>query len=204
MGNAQDGETAEVTINAKNENENGTYVLKVYALNQSIFERAYEKLADEQLQITEFSDTKIKGTVNALEDGIMFFSMPYEKGWSVYVDGEKAETMPVAQSMLGAKVPAGAHEITLKYVPEGFAAGTAASGISLALCGVTAFIDKKRRKNGVPENENAENSTAEMEDLADTNEKDETNAPKTAAGSEELTEETAQLPKKEENEKSES
>lgn len=204
MGNAQDGETAEVTINAKNENENGTYVLKVYALNQSIFERAYEKLADEQLQITEFSDTKIKGTVNALEDGIMFFSMPYEKGWSVYVDGEKTETMPVAQSMLGAKVPAGAHEITLKYVPEGFAAGTAASGISLALCGVTAFIDKKRRKNGVLENENAENSAAEMEDLADTNEKDETNAPKTSAGSEELTEETAQLTKKEENEKSES
>ncbi|MBE6862305.1 MAG: hypothetical protein E7497_05340 [Ruminococcus sp.] len=191
MGNAQEGEKSSVTINAKSDTATGSFKLMVYALNQSVYENAYSRLADEQLELTHFEDTKIKGTVNAFEDGIMFFSIPYEKGWSVYVDGEKVETVALAHAMLGAKVPAGQHEIELKYIPDGFIPGTTATGVSAVLCGVIAFFDKKKKKNGVPEETAPEkdDKPAEMDDALLSGEKDESNTP--AAKQEETAEEEA-------------
>ena len=155
MGEAQEGETAMVEMKAKSDVSSGSYKLMVYAMDMTLFEKAYSELADEQLEITEFSDTEIKGTVNALADGILFLSMPYEKGWSVYVDGEKAETVPVAGAMLGAKVSAGAHDIRIVYVPEGFVPGAAATAASALICAVIAYADRRKRKKTATESENA-------------------------------------------------
>lgn len=164
MGNAQEGETVDVEIIPKSDTTTGSFKLMVYALSQSAFEEAYSVLADEQLEITEFSDTKIKGKITALEDGVLFLSMPYEKGWSVYVDGEKTETCKVMNAMLGAKVPAGIHDIKIVYVPEGFAVGAAATCASAVICVVIAIFDRKRRKKKSEEQENTV-AVTEMESV---------------------------------------
>ena len=109
MGNGQAGSTADVEIFAKSDSSSGSYNLMIYALKQNAFEEAYNKLADEQLNITSFSDNKITGDIDVIEDGILYLSMPYEKGWTVRVDGKKIETTKVLSSMLGAKVSAGHH-----------------------------------------------------------------------------------------------
>ncbi|MBQ9955958.1 MAG: YfhO family protein [Ruminococcus sp.] len=108
--------------------------------------------------MTSFSDRKIIGRVNARKDGAMLFSMPYEKGWSVYVDGQKVKTAKVMGALLGAQVPAGEHEIKLVYTPEGFTVGVTATFVSLALCILISFFDKKRR------NRLAESASDEAED----------------------------------------
>lgn len=146
MGNAQEGETAEVEMVVDDDINTGNFRLKVYALSQAVFEEAYSLLSDEQLELTSFSDTDIKGTVTALKDGVLFLSIPYEKGWSIYVDGEKTDTVEIMHSMLGANVTAGTHEIELKYVPQGFTEGTAATVVSLVLCGTVAFFDRRRKR----------------------------------------------------------
>lgn len=143
MGNGQEGSTATVEFTISDKKETGSYTLMTYALKTEAFESAYEKLADEQLNITEFSDTKIKGNINVLEKGVLYLSIPYEKGWSVYIDGEKAETFRVLDSMLGVNADVGEHEILLKYCPEGFLLGLAISGSALLLFILLMFIDKK-------------------------------------------------------------
>lgn len=163
MGNGQKGSTSDVEIFAKSDSTSGSYKLMVYALKKDVFEEAYKKLADEQLEITSFSDTEITGNINALNDGVMFLSIPYEKGWNVYVDGEKTETTQVLGSMLGVKLSAGQHSIKIKYTPDGFMTGIAVSCIALIICGIVIFFDIKRRKKkenqpDLPENEITENA----------------------------------------------
>ena len=131
MGNGQAGSTADVEIFAKSDSSSGSYNLMIYALKQNAFEEAYNKLADEQLNITSFSDNKITGDIDVIEDGILYLSMPYEKGWTVRVDGKKIETTKVLSSMLGAKVSAGHHTIEFEYIPEGFVTGVIVSGVAL-------------------------------------------------------------------------
>ncbi|MDE6538563.1 MAG: YfhO family protein [Ruminococcus sp.] len=169
MGNGQAGTTADVEISVKEDNKSGSYTLVVYALRQSAFEEAYNKLADEQLNITLFSDKKISGDIDVIQNGVLFLSMPYEKGWTVYVDGEKTETFPVLNSMMGARVSAGHHTITLKYMPEGLVTGVIVSGTAVILFGVVAFFDfrKRKRRKENPETENS--GIPENEEIPDEN-----------------------------------
>ena len=54
----------------------------------------------------------------------MYTSIPYDEGWSVYVDGEEASITPICQdSLTGVLVEAGTHEVTFKYCPKGFVPG---------------------------------------------------------------------------------
>lgn len=147
MGNGQGGSECTVKISAKDDVKSGNYKLMIYALNTQLFEQIYSQLSAGQLEIESFSDTKIEGSVNAVQDGLLYLSIPYEKGWSVYVDGEKAETEKVLDAMLGVKVSKGRHEIKLKYTPEGFPLGVAASSVSLVLFAVFALMDKMKKKH---------------------------------------------------------
>ncbi|MBQ9899182.1 MAG: YfhO family protein [Ruminococcus sp.] len=146
MGNGKAGSIAQVELFAKEDHSTGSVKLMVYALKEELFSEAYDRLADEQLSISSFRDTQIEGTVTAKKDGILFLSMPYEKGWRVYVDGEETETMPVMNAMLGARVSEGTHEIRIEYTPEGFGAGLAATFISAALCCLIACYDRRKAR----------------------------------------------------------
>ena len=171
MGNPSAGSRYTVEIFAKNDVQSGSYRLMIYALDKSVFEQAYERLADEQLNITKFSDTKIEGEITAKSDGILFLSMPYEKGWKVFVDGKQTETLEVANAMLGAKVSEGSHKITIKYVPEGFWRGVVISFSALAVCILIALLDIRRKRRAAAKEaaaaaEAAEKAAAEAAEKA--------------------------------------
>lgn len=155
MGNGQEGTTTDVEIFAKKDSNSGSYNLMIYALKKDAFEEAYNRLADEQLNITSFSDTRITGDIDVIEDGILYMSMPYEKGWTVRVDGKEVKTVKVLHSMMGAEVPAGHHTIEIEYMPEGLVAGVVVSGTAVIICVAVAFIDvrKRRRKKSAENND---------------------------------------------------
>ena len=123
MGNGQGGESSTVKIISNEKHKSGNFKIMVYALSQDTFEKAYCAVADEQLRIKRFKDTDILGSVEAKRDGIMFLSIPYEKGWSVYIDGKKAETFKLLQAVLGVRVPAGRHDIELRVYSRGLPSG---------------------------------------------------------------------------------
>jgi len=146
MGEAQEGETSTIEISAADGKHSGNYRLMVYALNKQLYDEIYEKLADEQLEITDFSDKKIKGKINAKKSGVLYFSIPYEKGWTVYIDGKKADTCKVLDAMLGVKVEAGEHTVRLEYVPEGFTVGMIATVSSAVITGGLIWYERRRKK----------------------------------------------------------
>ncbi|MBR3759494.1 MAG: YfhO family protein [Ruminococcus sp.] len=156
MGNSGEGTMSRVQMTVRDDKKSGNYQLKTYTMNLELFEKFYDSLADEQLEITSFSDAKIKGTINAKKDGVMFLSIPYEKGWSVYIDGKKADTFKVLHSMLGVEVSVGNHDIVLKYSPEGFKGGLAVSGAGSVGIGAVIWYDhrkkyRKKRRGKEPE-----------------------------------------------------
>lgn len=143
MGNGQEDSKSTVKITSSEKHKSGNFKLMVYALSEDTFRKAYSALADEQLEIKEFTDTKIRGSIKAEEDGIMFLSIPYEKGWSVYIDGEKAETFKLLQAMTGVRVSKGSHDISIKYTPEGFVLGVALTFISLLLILLIIAVERR-------------------------------------------------------------
>jgi hypothetical protein len=57
-------------------------------------------------------------------------------GWRATVDGQEAELLPIAGFFRGVPVPAGEHEVTLRYDPLSFKIGVGLSGAGLVILGV--------------------------------------------------------------------
>lgn len=97
--------------------------LSIYQLNEVAFKQAYEILNTGGYNVESWSDTSFKGTVNAEYDGTFLMSIPFDGGWSVYIDGKKAETYAIQDALLAVDMKAGTHTVTLKYMPVNLISG---------------------------------------------------------------------------------
>ena len=93
--------------------------LCIYAgvLNQDVLEKAYDILNDETLEVTEWNARYLKGTVTAKKDNMLYTSIPCEKGWRVYVDGERKDITLAADAFVGVMLTEGEHTVEFVYVP---------------------------------------------------------------------------------------
>ena len=163
VGRAHEGDT--VYLDVTYEESAGSFIdCLVYTLDEQAWNYAYSTLNDEILNVTDYSDTKIEGTVTAKKDGTLFTSIPYEKGWSAYVDGKKVPVKHVGQitaetsgssdsttegAFCAIDLPAGKHEIKFTYIPEGFILGNIVTVASIGLLIALYYIDKKFRERKV-------------------------------------------------------
>ena len=141
------GETISVKADLEAD-ASGTAKIYLYVLNQDVFERGYDICSKSVMQTTYFRNgAKMEGTINAAEDGLFYTSIPYEKGWSAYVDGEKTQITPVGGSLVAFPLAKGSHTIVLSYAPDGFWPGLLMSLLCLAVfvffCVATYILKKK-------------------------------------------------------------
>ena len=134
------------TITVSSSDSVSSLQLYAYAFHQDVFEIAFSTLADEGLEITEFEDTYIKGTINAKEDGLMYTSIIYDRGWKAYVDGKEVEISSINEALLTVPVPAGSHTVELKYCPENLVTGIIITVASIALLIFLIILDRRKAK----------------------------------------------------------
>ncbi|MBO4289121.1 MAG: YfhO family protein [Lachnospiraceae bacterium] len=117
--------------------EDETLNASIYAFDDEAFIANYQKIAEGGLQLESFKNelwsTYLKGTVTAKEDQVLFLSIPYEKGWTVKVDGEVTETDSFYNAFMMVPMSAGTHTVELSYMPEGLKLGAFITLASLAM-----------------------------------------------------------------------
>ncbi len=157
----------------------GSAQVYVNLLNQDVFEQGYEILSKDVMKTETLSQSSMTGTISVTEPGLFYTSIPYENGWSAFVDGEEVEITPVGKylatesvnpneppkqtlkggSLLAFELGSGTHKIELRYYPKGFWPGFAVTVVCLGtfifLC-VYIYIIKKRKTKASAESENAE------------------------------------------------
>ncbi|MEZ4886662.1 MAG: YfhO family protein [Chitinophagales bacterium] len=75
------------------------------------------------LQINYHDNNRIEGTIGLPKPKMMFFSIPYDVGWSAKVNGKPADLELVNLGFMGLMLPAGNHTIQLSYLPPYFYQG---------------------------------------------------------------------------------
>ena len=142
-----DGTPIEVYVKYS-ESPSSNITLYGYQLDRAGYDRMLEKFSDEQLFVTDYDTTSLSGHIDVKEDGLLFLSIPYAEGWSAVVDGENAEITPIQDALMGIRLKAGSHDISLKYTPAGFKAGliiSIVSVITIALIISVSFIISRRK-----------------------------------------------------------
>ena len=117
--------------------------IKIYAI-------PVESLSTEKLQGNALCDVRqennvVYGTVNAQQDGVLQIAIPYDTGWTVYIDGEEVNTFASGIKYIGVNITAGTHDIQLKYHTPEMHAGMIISCIGLSIFIVSILPYKKRK-----------------------------------------------------------
>ncbi len=128
----------------------GNFVLEndihPYYFDEGEFQKFYHKVKKDQLQIISFKNTNIEANIQVDKTPILFTSIPYDKGWRVYVDGKKKKTILLYDEFLGVKLKKGTHKIEFRYHPIGFNIGLIISSCSFVLFIFYFVLENKRKK----------------------------------------------------------
>ena len=89
----------------------------------------------------------IEGNINVKDDGYFKLSIPYDKGFEIYVDDVKTDYEVVNKSFIGFKINEGNHNIRIVYVSPLFKEGLVISFVGLVLFVGTVVYYRKRKYN---------------------------------------------------------
>lgn len=132
-----------VTLTA---NDSKQVSVDIYRLDEEAFIQAVTELQETPLVIDSYSDTEIRGHISVEEAGILFTSIPYEEGWTAYVDGVQVETSAFAEAFISLDLSAGEHAILLQYQPVGLNEGAMISLACLCLLLILICLTVIRRR----------------------------------------------------------
>ena len=106
-----------------------------YRLDTQTFTEAIQKIKEQPVTVST-SKNKVFATYDVQQDTSIFFTIPYDKGWSAYQDGKKIEIKQAQTGFMKVDVPKGKGTITLSFIPNGFITGAICSFTSLLLFGI--------------------------------------------------------------------
>lgn len=107
-----------------------------------------KELKKDSFVVSKFSENNIKGSVNVNETKVLFFSIPFDEGWSAKLNGAEAKLYRTNAGLTGIMVNKGKNEVELSFEPRLRSKGKLISLISLliffGLLGFSIFLRKRK------------------------------------------------------------
>lgn len=125
----------------------GNYVITgydVYGLNYQ--EVLSLKSGIDMMTDVEIGDTTITGKINVNEDGYFNITIPYDEGFTLYIDDVKTEIELTDSAFMGCAITKGVHNIRLEYEAPGYNLGFIVSVVGFILFMGVLVRDIKCRK----------------------------------------------------------
>ena len=107
--------------------------LFTYHISGMDFEESIAKLKAGGLKIVEFTNNYLKGSIQTNTEKMLFFSIPYDHGWSALLNGQKQTLEKINLGFLGMKLPPGNHIVELRFIPKLLYEGIFVSILSLII-----------------------------------------------------------------------
>ncbi len=154
VGHLEVGQSVKIIITYPSDGSTGTANVFAVRLNEVKFSEGYNKIqTNGTLDITEFDETYIKGTINVTNDNALIYtSIPYDESWKITVDGVELSTdeiKSIADALLVFNIDKGEHVIEFRYEAKGLKIGFILTilGVILLLAWVILHLINKKRED---------------------------------------------------------
>ena len=128
----------------------GTFKLEsieLYALPLDHYPERAERLRQEPLSNVVLGTNELSGTIDVTGNKILCITVPYENGWTAYVDGQETEILRANYAFMGLNLTEGHHEIELKYRVPYLTEGIIVSLVSLCITVALSVVIKKKKES---------------------------------------------------------
>lgn len=92
---------------------------------------------------TKNSSKVLEGNINVSKDGYFITRIPYEKGYTMYIDNKKVNAEKVNQAFLGCRISKGCHTIKITFTPPGYTLSCIISTIGVILLALFYIYQRK-------------------------------------------------------------
>lgn len=120
---------------------------KSLSLEDHYFSPAAE-LQQTGLHISSFSSERITGHISPTSAGILVFSIPFNSGWTLKVDGLQIPMFRANFGMLAAPVKAGLHSVELVFITPGRREGWLLGAIGLGFLVMITLFRRRSSSQG--------------------------------------------------------
>lgn len=114
-----------------------------YYENLNNFEKHYNILKNNQVNINKITSSNLIGDINIDEKSNILFTIPYDEGWTIKVDEKETKKIKTMDSLIAIELEKGSHKIELNYEPKGLKLGLYITIIGLF---ITIFYITLRKK----------------------------------------------------------
>ncbi|MCM1045786.1 MAG: YfhO family protein [Candidatus Gastranaerophilales bacterium] len=130
--------------NGDEEDETPKITVNVYRLNEKALTQALAALSERHLENVAYDSSSVSGEITLTEAGRLILSVPYEKGWTVLVNGEETPCELFGGCLIALDLEPGSYRVELRNVPAGKYLGI---GVSIVCAAVFVALEwyKKRR-----------------------------------------------------------
>ena len=105
----------------------------VYRMDTEVLGQALERLSAQHMENVAWESDYITADLTLEQPGRVICSIPYEDGWTVRINGEKAEGALFGGCLMAFDLEPGEYTFEMRYVPAGARAGLAVSAVSIPL-----------------------------------------------------------------------
>lgn len=123
--------------------------LAIYSQSMDTYADRIDALKENSLQNVKTGTNEVAGTVTVDKDKMLVITLPYQNGWTAYVDGEKADIQCVNYQYMGLNLEKGSHTVRLVYQQPGIKlafAFTVGGVVVFAVLLVAGHYRRKRKK----------------------------------------------------------
>ncbi len=147
----EEGEASKANISLTyKEGKEEPVPVRVYTCSDADYQNVYARLSAWQMEQVTDRGNAVSGSIRAGQAGTLLLTIPYDEGWEITVDGEKAQAYRVGTALTGIDLAEGDHAIAMRYTPDGLWPGTwvslACAFLFLLSCVVEAHFAKKSRE----------------------------------------------------------
>ncbi|MCR4556297.1 MAG: YfhO family protein [Saccharofermentans sp.] len=122
----------------------------VYAVADNSLVAGYAKeLNARDISVNVEKETCLKGSFTASEGQVILFTIPWDEGWTCYIDGQKADIEKTLDLFMSVNAPEGSHTYELRFFPAWLDYGLYLFGTAFIGCVVLIVVDHKKRKTAV-------------------------------------------------------
>lgn len=113
--------------------------------NEDNFNAGFTQIDKDAVEITTYENGHVVLNADMSDGEMIITTIPYEDGWTLYVDGVAAEITPYQDAFIGISGEEGQHTYELRFVSPGFRAGSLCSLVGIAGLVCLGIIDRKKR-----------------------------------------------------------